>query len=424
MAKQYKQFKNVWISTTPVLPGVWERKDGGHVVRSKVTVEATGRKKEIFRVLPEADAPTALRWLHEERQRLRNGQAQQPRMRFAEFAASLFDHKVRTGDIKSAAGRNKWLYTLKHLVTDFGDFYLDKLRASDLEVWRRRQAERVAAGEYAPATVNGWLAILRVILKAAKRQLGLELDATEGVRFLDTSEHDTYTEEEPNALAPSEVAPFVDKFREMYPQHFAMLFLGLVTGLRPSSLRPLRRKGPEADVLWDSSRLAVRRSHTHGDEVMRTTKQKRKYTIDLPREVMRVLEWHVASQLRTDEQKESDLLFPTEAGSFRTPKILLKPMAVVATELGIEKKITPRALRRTFNDLARAAEVSDLVTRSISGHLTDQMQRHYSTVSSGEQRQALAKVIQLFGAKTADPSASMMEVGASAGAPPPKVGAK
>lgn len=42
------------------------------------------------------------------------------------------------------------------------------------------------------------------------------------------------------------------------------------------------------------------------------------------------------------------------------------------------------ALRRTFNDLARAAQVNDLVTRSISGHLSERMQAHYSTVNGGE----------------------------------------
>src|SRR5262249_60801632 len=126
---------------------------------------------------------------------------------------------------------------------------------------------------------------------------------------------------------------------------------------------------------------------------MKTTKQKRRYTIDLPAEAMAVLKWHVETQLKTDEQKESDLLFPSLTGWFRTPKVLNQPMEEVARELGITKHITQRALRRTFNDLARAAQVSDLVTRSISGHLTEKMQSHYSTVNGGEQREALAKMI-------------------------------
>jgi hypothetical protein len=53
-------------------------------------------------------------------------------------------------------------------------------------------------------------------------------------------------------------------------------------------------------------------------------------------------------------------------------------------------------MRRTFNDLARAAEVKDLVTRSISGHLTARMQEHYSTVSGNEQRQSIGKVVDLM----------------------------
>jgi hypothetical protein len=31
----------------------------------------------------------------------------------------------------------------------------------------------IATGHYSPTTANGWLAILRVIIKAAKRELGL-----------------------------------------------------------------------------------------------------------------------------------------------------------------------------------------------------------------------------------------------------------
>ena len=53
-------------------------------------------------------------------------------------------------------------------------------------------------------------------------------------------------------------------------------------------------------------------------------------------------------------------------------------------------------MRRTFNDLMRAAQVEAIVTRSISGHLTERMQDHYSTVSGAEQRASIAKVIDLM----------------------------
>jgi hypothetical protein len=223
----------------------------------------------------------------------------------------------------------------------------------------------------------------------------LPSDPTEGVRHFDTSEHETYTEEEPNALTTEEVAQFLAGMREMYPQHYAMTYLGLATGLRPSSLRPLRRCGATPDVLWDKSVVLVRRSHTLGDEVMETTKTKRRQRINVPAEVMEVLRWHVATQLHTAEQQESDLLFPADDGRFRSSSVLKKPFEAVAEWIGLTKSFTARGLRRTFNDLAREAQVESLVTKSISGHMTDRMKDHYSTVRPTEQRESIGRVLRL-----------------------------
>lgn len=403
--------KGCLVSSKPVMPGIWLRKDGGCLVRVRAKDGTTGKLKEIFKVMPDAIPAMALRWLNDERARVREGvdSAPTPKLRFSEFAAQQFEHKVMVRDIKSAKGRNKWGGALEHLikgtkgkksgefVRGFGDFYMHKIHSSHVETWKAQMAVLIAAGDYAPTTVNGWLAILKVIMKAGKRRLSLPFLATEGVESFDLSEHETYTDEEPNSLTPDEVPSFLVKFKELHPAHYGMVFLGLVTGLRPSSLRPLRREGPESDVDWDTGLLRVRRSHTVGEEVMRTTKQKRRYMITLPPEAMAVLRWHVDTQLATPEQQDSELLFPAVNGKFRSVSVLNKPLDEVGSELGLKKKITQRALRRTFNDLARAAQVNDLVTRSISGHQTEQMQQHYSTVNGGEQRDALAKVISLFG---------------------------
>jgi hypothetical protein len=95
MTKQekWKLVKGSWISTEPALPGVWRRKEGGHVVRARAKEGTTGKQKEIWKVLAEADAPTALRWLKDEQQRVRAGvpSATQASTLFSEFAASLFE---------------------------------------------------------------------------------------------------------------------------------------------------------------------------------------------------------------------------------------------------------------------------------------------------------------------------------------------
>jgi integrase len=101
----------------------------------------------------------------------------------------------------------------------------------------------ISAGLCSPNTVNSWLAALRVVMKAAVREFDLPKLATEGVTNFDASSHVTYSEEEPNSLPPEQVTRLLAELKEMSPQHYAMTFLGLATGLRPSSLRLLRRKG-------------------------------------------------------------------------------------------------------------------------------------------------------------------------------------
>jgi hypothetical protein len=87
--EKWKLFKGSWISIEPVLPGVWRRKEGGHVVRARAKEGTTGKQKEIWKVLPEADAPSALQWLKNEQHRLRAGvpSATQASTLFSEFAA-------------------------------------------------------------------------------------------------------------------------------------------------------------------------------------------------------------------------------------------------------------------------------------------------------------------------------------------------
>lgn len=71
---------------------------------------------------------------------------------------------------------------------------------------------------------------------------------------------------------------FLAEMRIRYPDHDAFVFLGFTTGLRPSSLRPLRRSGPNADIKWEDGKLLVRRSNTRGNEVMESTKTGRSRT--------------------------------------------------------------------------------------------------------------------------------------------------
>ncbi len=426
--KWIKRWKN-WVKPTK-LQGVWERKEGGHVVRKRVVVPATGKTHEVKKVLPNADAATAYKWLQDEVERVRRGnvEAPKPKTRFSDYAVSLLERKVAQREIRSAKSRQNWGPVLKFLidgvheegkvsVRGLGEFFIDQLHAHHLEGWREDVAKRITAGEMSPHTANTRMTVLKIIMKAAKREFRLPRLATEDLRRFDTSEHDTFTDEEPNSLTLEEVPVFLARLRELYPQHYAMAYVGFALGLRPSSLRPLRRAGATPDVLWDENILLVRRSQTVGEEVMNTTKTKKKQRTHVPAALMDVLRWHVKTQLGTPEMRESELLFPNINGGFRAPTVLNKPFAEVSTEIGLGKKFTQKGMRRTFQDLARGAGLREEVQKKICGHITDEMKERYSTVAQGEQREAIGKVLVLMGSAPANQS------GAPTGAPTPESGA-
>src|SRR5687768_7623863 len=146
--KWMKRWKN-WVVPTRV-PGVWKRKEGGHLVRARVTDPTTGKMKEIKRVLAHADEATAYKWLQDERERVRAGvdSERRPKLRFADYATSLLERKVQTGDIRSPKGQERWRYTLAHLIAGtslpdaqtfvggFGELFMDQIRAEHVENWK------------------------------------------------------------------------------------------------------------------------------------------------------------------------------------------------------------------------------------------------------------------------------------------------
>ena len=61
----------------------------------------------------------------------------------------------------------------------------------------------------------------------------------------------------------------------------------------------------------------------------------------------------------------------------------------------LKKRLTPKGMRRTYQDLARRANVPEIVARTICGHATVAMQERYSTIASDEVRSAVGKIISL-----------------------------
>ena len=391
-----ERWKDV-ISPEPELPGVWRRQAGGYHVRGRTIDPRTGKTREVNRIHDVPRARDAFALLQAELEKIRAGVAvDEPAApvlpSFRVYGRQVFERKKSLGKIRSAAGAAKWESVLEtHLDPEFGDLFVDRMRPQDVKNWQARMASKIHAGEMAPTTANTILGVLRQITDEAVDDFEIR-DPMRGVDMFDTREHSPYTEEEPNSLAPGDVPRVLAAIREHFEDHYAFTFLGFTTGLRPSSLRPLRREGANADIKWAEGILLIRRSHTIGTEVMETTKTDLHQRLALPTELLDVLRWHVNEILLAKKMRESELLFPAVTGGFRARSCLDKPFAEAAKKIGLKYRFTPRGMRRTYQDLARAAGIHDAVTRAISGHATPAMQLHYSTARGAEVRSALANI--------------------------------
>lgn len=370
------------------VPGVMRTRDGRYLVHGKVS--DSGRKRTVSRVVQAASIRDAQRdrlaMLEEARQKPLSSTPL-----FSVYAPSLYDRKVAQRDLKSAKTRERWDDTLSlHLLPAFGPFPVDAITKLEIESWKTRISKRISAGKISPRTANGWLSILRVILRTAVVDYDLPRDPTLRVQDFSTDEHPTYTDEDPNTLTPEQTRVFLAKMRRKYPQFYAMVLLGFVTGLRPSTLRPLRRRGKECDVLWNDGAILVRRSNSLGKAVMNTTKTSIRYRLGLPPEVMVVLQAHVKAMKGT--RKRSDLLFPSKRAGFMSRSALDKPFAAVSKAIRLPFTLTPRGMRRTFQDLARGAGVSKDLRKAICGHSTDKMSDLYATIRPEEMALAVGAI--------------------------------
>ena len=86
---------------------------------------------------------------------------------------------------------------------------------------------------------------------------------------------------------------------------------------------------------------------------------------------------------KKEEEKappELTWMFPSSTGTPRTPNTMDRTWANCLEIAGITKRFTLHGQGYTFTDLVRLANVDSVVHRALTGHVTGEMQRHYSTV--------------------------------------------
>jgi integrase len=301
-----------------------------------------------------------------------------------------------------------------------GDLYFDALRQTDVQDWVNEGLK----DRYRVDTVRGWFRVLRTMIRDAMQTLDLPRDPTLRIAFPEAEER-----EEPNALEPEQLARFLAAMQRRYPQHHALTAVLAFTGLRFCHASALKWD----DLDEEAAVIRVRRKQIRGRVGNVSRKKQAPRVIPIGPELLELLRAHkkqvhaprvsrIARGLHALHKApgvEEGWCFPSEVGTLRTPGGLWKAWRICKTEAGIQGRFTVHGLRRTFNDLTRRAGVDGIVIRSLTGHVTEKMRGHYSTVALEEKRRAVAGVVALIRpANPTDPVGTSEKVGTQVGTDP------
>ena len=196
-----------------------------------------------------------------------------------------------------------------------------------------------------------------------------------------------------NALTPSELAAFLDAMRTSFPHHYALVMVLAFTGLRFCHASALTWDD------WDETNglLRVRRKQVRGVVSSLTRKKRAPGTIPVEPILATALREHRDRLEETNAPGyELGWMFPSEAGTLRTPNTMDKAWAHCLKAANIKRRFTLHGLRYTFTDLIRLSNADAVVRRALTGHVTQEMQDHYSNVGTEEKRAAIAGAVRLI----------------------------
>lgn len=396
---------------TRIAKGIFRRADGILMARAKKMDPKTGKPRDYLRAVPrpaemsdrdyrDVQAPRFLASLRSEFDHLDHAASDDPHRRFYDYAKQQIAYRINTGIVGSRATEKRYASELEtHLRARWGDVYLDKIYRADVEKWMSDIGVRVKAGEYSPQTVNGWWRLFKMIMADASVafRLANPCERIPGISL--TLGADEYDPDETNSLEQKEFRPFFESARVVAPRHYAFLLIGTITGRRPCELRPLRARGNPSDLDWETGRLLVRRSQTYGEPSRRL--KTRDYVLAwLTPALISILDWHVKHL--GGKRAASDLLFPPMrdiegASGYMARSALAKVIPEICREAKIKKHLTPRFMRRAYQDWCRAGGVDKKIQKAMSGHATDKMLEWYSTMGADEGRTALTKMCAIAG---------------------------
>lgn len=360
-------------------PGITKLPNGRYRIRTTVVDPRTGKQKEKERIVEATSYAHAASQRALLRLAIHDKVEAAPRLTVGDFAESwltgkrceLADSTLET--YATALDQMEWLC----------DLYIDQVVPADILKWRSERTGR-------PATVNGYLRVVKTMFADAKSQLRLDHDPVErvsGVRDKRSRE-----EKDSNRLTADELGRVLTKARELQPQWHALFAALALTGARWGAVSALRW----SDVDLTKGEIVFRRAQWRGELKELKTDQIRRVPITAM--LIDVLTSQRQYQLKKQDQLQlaSGLVFPSKNGKLlRNGGGVHRPWRAVLDAAEIDRHVTIKGLRKTFNNLCRQVS-STMVTQALTGHVTDEMTEHYAYIEEAEKRDAVVRIARLI----------------------------
>lgn len=393
-------------------PGVTRLPDGR--VQIRWTVRLGGRKgrtvnrRETLPEMPLADAARIRSQRAAETvQATRTGVVDQ-RASFRAMTLTAYARRwleQRAASLKSATTVENWIDALEHhILPVLGSLQIGRIRRDDVQGWvahveaktfvprtarprKVRQADGTTtlvepeARTYAKASIASWWTKLRQLLKDAAADAEVP-DPT--LRVQPPKATGRRKIRERRTLSVDELRSLLDGVPTGWHAEVAVC---AATGVRPGELYALEW---ERDVDLERGRLRIEWSQVRG--TLTTTKTDDPRTIPVGAELVEILRAHRRTMVRNQHPGVgSGLVFPASArgdladpdaappaeGWYRLSGSLLKTLVRAARSVGLEVRVTPQVLRRTWVSLQVESGIDRLVLRSIVGHVDEEMTERY-----------------------------------------------
>lgn len=369
-------------------------------VRFKYKHRLTGDTKVVERVF-HGSLADARRHRDELKRQARKGDLEGgANMRVKDFLEMFYGMRAARGGKR---GRQLAPSTLKrdefalkdHIIPAIGDWLLSEIRPMDLErvVDEWVSTEKPEGGYYSNATINVWIKVTKIYLRYVYRTSGMGASPAEDLECMPKPESKGV------ALSASQVKEFLAKTEDLYPQHYAIIFMGFATGARFGELTALH---------WDDideQAGVIHFAHSQYEGYRRKLTKTHKYIQrPLTDKMLDVLKDHRARLRREDHPaKDSVVVFPARINpkaavwsGYLSRNALLDAMRRVSSELGLPR-VTPHDMRRTFNTLMLESGISTQLLKAMTGHSTDTMVVHYAHVSRERKAEAVESLLDEIG---------------------------